>query len=164
MRFSPLGSSDDFMGRGGLRFSLSLIVSELWRHNDVISRFAKVFLDRDADCTPGREPRSVAASLYIKRGKVSMHTFVRHAGRGQLSSKWRYNENDVIMIIAGSWRRGHGLHRSGIIENQSGLLGHDVVDTLPTETICEFLSVFLQGGPAKLRPIYIFDGNIWMHG
>jgi len=30
MRFSPLDSSEDFMGRGGLRFSL--IVSELWRH------------------------------------------------------------------------------------------------------------------------------------
>jgi len=25
-------SSEDFMRRGGLRFSLSLIVSELWRH------------------------------------------------------------------------------------------------------------------------------------
>jgi len=38
MRFSPLDSSDNFMGRGGLRFSLSLIVSELsrhqWRHNE----------------------------------------------------------------------------------------------------------------------------------
>jgi len=34
------------MGRRGLHFSLSLIVSELWRHQ----------------CTPGREPRSVAAS------------------------------------------------------------------------------------------------------
>jgi len=32
MRFSPLDSSEDFMGRGGLRFSLPLIVSELWRH------------------------------------------------------------------------------------------------------------------------------------
>jgi len=32
MRFPPLDSSEDFMGRGGLRFSLSLIVSELWRH------------------------------------------------------------------------------------------------------------------------------------
>jgi len=32
MRFSQLDSSEDFMGRGGLRFSLSLIVSELWRH------------------------------------------------------------------------------------------------------------------------------------
>jgi len=29
MRFPPLDSSEDFMGRGGLRFSLSLIVSEL---------------------------------------------------------------------------------------------------------------------------------------
>jgi len=29
MRFSPLDSSEDFMGRGGLRFSLSLILSEL---------------------------------------------------------------------------------------------------------------------------------------
>jgi len=29
MRFSPLDSSEDFMGRSGLRFSLSLIVFEL---------------------------------------------------------------------------------------------------------------------------------------
>jgi len=29
MQFSPLDSSEDFMGRGGLRFSVSLIVSEL---------------------------------------------------------------------------------------------------------------------------------------
>jgi len=29
MRFSPLDSSEDFMGRGGLRFSLSVVVSEL---------------------------------------------------------------------------------------------------------------------------------------
>jgi len=34
MQFSPLDSSEDFMGRRGLRFSLSVIVSELWRHND----------------------------------------------------------------------------------------------------------------------------------
>jgi len=27
-----LDSSEDFMARGGLRFSLSLTVSELWRH------------------------------------------------------------------------------------------------------------------------------------
>jgi len=46
MQFSPLDSSEDFMGRGGLRFYLSLIVSELWRHNDVISRFAKVVVER----------------------------------------------------------------------------------------------------------------------
>jgi len=32
MRFSPLDSSEDFMRRGGLRFSLPLIVSQLWRH------------------------------------------------------------------------------------------------------------------------------------
>ena len=29
MWFSPLDSSEDFMGRGGLRFSLSFIVAEL---------------------------------------------------------------------------------------------------------------------------------------
>jgi len=29
MRFSPLDSSEDFMAQGGLRFSLSVIVSEL---------------------------------------------------------------------------------------------------------------------------------------
>jgi len=38
MRFSPLDSSEDFMGRVGLRFCLSLIISELWRqlwhHNE----------------------------------------------------------------------------------------------------------------------------------
>ena len=50
MPFSPLDSSEDFMAQGGLRFSLSLVVSELWRHqwrhNDVISRFAKVVVQR----------------------------------------------------------------------------------------------------------------------
>jgi len=50
MQFSPLASSEDFMGRGGLRFSLSFIVSELWRHqwrhNDVISTCAKVVVER----------------------------------------------------------------------------------------------------------------------
>jgi len=44
MRFLRLDSSEFFMGRGALRFSLSLIVSELWRqqwrHNE------------HADCTP----------------------------------------------------------------------------------------------------------------
>ena len=50
MWFTPLDSSHDFMRRGGLRFSLSLIVSELWRHQwrhiDVFSRFAKVVVER----------------------------------------------------------------------------------------------------------------------
>jgi len=32
---------------------------------------------------------------------VSVRTYVSNAGRGQLSSEWRHNENDVIMIIAG---------------------------------------------------------------
>jgi len=54
MRFSPFDSSENFMGRGGLGFSLSVMVSELDVINDVIMT--------DADCTPGREPRSVAAS------------------------------------------------------------------------------------------------------
>jgi len=57
-----------------------------------------------------------------------VRTFVRNAGRGQLSSKWRHNENgdcerrgretrewrhnenDVIMIIAGLWRYGDWRH------------------------------------------------------
>jgi len=46
MQFSPLDSSEDFMARGGLRFCLSLIVSELWRHNDVISTFVKVVVQQ----------------------------------------------------------------------------------------------------------------------
>jgi len=41
-----LDSAEDFMGRGGLRFSLSLIVSQLWRHNDVLSTFAEVVVQR----------------------------------------------------------------------------------------------------------------------
>ena len=57
MRFSPLDSSEDFMGRGGLRFSLSLIVSELWhhqwRHNERCGLHS------------GREPRSAAASYVL---------------------------------------------------------------------------------------------------
>jgi len=57
MRFSPLDSSVDFMGRGGLRFSLSLIVSELWRH--------QWRHNEQCGLPPGREPRSVAASTYL---------------------------------------------------------------------------------------------------
>jgi len=52
------------MGRGGFRFPLSLIVSEYDVINDVIMS--------DADCTPGREPRSVAASPYNKRTKIQI--------------------------------------------------------------------------------------------
>jgi len=40
-----------------------------------------------------------------------VHTFVLNAGRGQLSSEWRH-ENDVTitMIIAGIWRHGDWQH------------------------------------------------------
>ena len=37
-----------------------------------------------------------------------IRSYVCNAGRGQLSSEWRHNENDVIMIIVGlygDWRR-----------------------------------------------------------
>ena len=43
------------------------------------------------------------ASLYIKHGKVSVRSYVRNGGRGQLSSERRHNENDVTMTIAGLW-------------------------------------------------------------
>ena len=45
------------MGRGGLRFSLSLLLQ--FPSYDVISDV----IMSDADCTPGCEARSVAASL-----------------------------------------------------------------------------------------------------
>jgi len=73
------------------------------------------------------------SSLYIKCSKVSVRTYVRNGGRGQLSSEWRHNENDVItrtgaasaasavgmrrhnendvtMTIAGLWRYGDWRH------------------------------------------------------
>jgi len=55
MPFSPLDGSEDFMGRGGLHFLYLLWFPSYDVINDVIMS--------DADCTPGREPRSVAASL-----------------------------------------------------------------------------------------------------
>ena len=55
MLFSPLDSSEDFMGRRGLRFSLSVIVSELWRHQWRHNELCGLH--------PGREPRSIAASF-----------------------------------------------------------------------------------------------------
>jgi len=50
MRFPPFDSSEDFMWRDGLRFYGVI--------NDIIMS--------DADCTPGREPRSVAASQLLQ--------------------------------------------------------------------------------------------------
>ena len=56
MRFSPLDSSENFMGRGEVVtvFLYLLYVPSY----DVIN----YVIMSDADCTPGREPRSVAAS------------------------------------------------------------------------------------------------------
>jgi len=56
MRFSPLDSSDDFMGK-----VVSVFLYLLWfPSSDVINDV----IMNDADSTPGREPRSVAASYY----------------------------------------------------------------------------------------------------
>ena len=54
------------------------------------------------DCDGGLTFIREHSSLYIKRGKVSVRTFVRNAGRGQLSSEWRHNENDVVRTGAAS--------------------------------------------------------------
>ena len=76
MRFSPLDSSEDFMGRCGLHFYLSLIVPSYDIINDVINDV----IMSDADCTPGREPRSIAASSdfdliwYAGRPRPDMRT------------------------------------------------------------------------------------------
>jgi len=55
--------------------------------------------DRIDDDSCSRPARSFIH--YIKRGKVSVRTYirsyVRNGGRGQFSSEWRHNENDVIM-------------------------------------------------------------------
>jgi len=70
MQFSKLDSSEGFMGLGGLRFSLSLIVSELWRH--------QWRHHERCGLHPGREPRSVAASWCVswlyKRIKRKSHS------------------------------------------------------------------------------------------
>jgi len=55
----------------------------------------------------------ILSSLYIKCGKVSIRTkctFVHNAGRGQLSSEWRDNENDVTMTTAGLQTYGKCQH------------------------------------------------------
>jgi len=61
-----------------------------------------------------------ASSLYINRGKVSARSYVRNAGRGQLSSEWRHNENSWLhwRYRPEIWWRlatcGHGLQRSSL--------------------------------------------------
>jgi len=58
MRFSQLDSSEDFMGEVVSVFLYLLKFLSYDVINDVIVS--------DADCTPGHEPRSVAASLIIQ--------------------------------------------------------------------------------------------------
>jgi len=73
---------------------------------------------------------TVGLSLYIKCGKVSVRSYVCNAGRGQLSSEWRHNENgdcERRRRETGEWRHndnswlteiwqlatcGHGLQHS----------------------------------------------------
>jgi len=62
MRFPPFDSSEDFMRRGGLRFSLSLIVSQLWRHQ----------WRHNERCELHPRPWSVAASWCEKLSKCSV--------------------------------------------------------------------------------------------
>ena len=57
MRFPPLDSSEDFIGEVVSVFLYLLQFPSYDVINNVIMS--------DADCTPGREPRSVAASLYF---------------------------------------------------------------------------------------------------
>jgi len=63
--FPPLDSSEDFMRRGGLCFLYLLYFPSYDVINNVIMS--------DADCTPGREPRSVAASVYQKLLKLLIY-------------------------------------------------------------------------------------------
>jgi len=68
MRFSPLDSSEDFMGDLVSVFVYLLYFPSYDVINDVIVS--------DADCTPGREPRSVAAShslFYRQLSVISVH-------------------------------------------------------------------------------------------
>ena len=57
VRFSPLDGSEDFMGELVSVFLSLLLFPSYDVINDVIMS--------DADCTPGREPRSVAASFNL---------------------------------------------------------------------------------------------------
>jgi len=47
----------------------------------------------------------IEGDIFIKRGKVSVRTHVRNAGRGQFSSNWRHNKNDIIMRTGGGCKR-----------------------------------------------------------
>ena len=69
MRFSPLDSSEDFMGRRGLRVLYLLYFLSYDVINDVIMS--------DVDCTPGPEPRRVATSKFFIEDGHSLWIFVR---------------------------------------------------------------------------------------
>jgi len=61
--------------------------------------------------------KSVSCNLYILNAVRC--PYIRTGGRGQLSSEWCHNENDVTVTIAGlwiygNWRRGQGLQCSSI--------------------------------------------------
>ena len=89
MRFSPFDSSEDFMGRCGLRFSLSLTVSELWRqqwrHNE------------RCGLHPGREPRSVAASNFLNGKSAHIRLF---SALGGVSSLVRWAPSPTLLYAA----------------------------------------------------------------
>jgi len=94
MRFPPLDSSEDFMRRGGLRFSLSLSAmshlrfcratlmrdkgtkSQVWHGTCFRVMTSSMTSVRDADCIPGREPRSVAASYILNSVFVHVYTCI----------------------------------------------------------------------------------------
>jgi len=93
-----------------------------------------------------------------------VRTYVRNAGRGQLNSEWRHNENDVIMrtgtastasavdarrhnehyvtmTIAGLWRYGDWRHVAtgciALVYNGTGWLGHCMVAHINWMPYCE---------------------------
>ena len=53
---------------------------------------------------------SLGQVVSTSKNRLNVRTFVRNAGRGQLSSERRHNENDVVMIIAGLRRYGDWRH------------------------------------------------------
>jgi len=68
-------------------------------------------------------------SLYIKRGKVSVRTYVtyvRNAGSGQFSSEWRHNENDVIMRTGATSAVGARRHNENDVIIRTGAVKGDM--------------------------------------
>ena len=63
-------------------------------------------------CVSTDRTRVWYVSLYrpIKRGKVSVRTYVRNGGRGQLSSRCRHDQSDVIMRTGAASATGARRH------------------------------------------------------